>query len=148
MVTEFLGLMGSGVAGSLFGIISDVIQRRQARKEKEAELKIAQEARLNGQVYKHLKENLEKPAFAACFTIIVFTYCVCCVLCIAFPEAPIHTFNPDDTPKKINFLWGLVSWENKVNYVYTISSGGVGYALLHPLAFQIGTVITGIKAAK
>lgn len=148
MITELLGLAGSGIFGSVFGIVSDVVQRNQNRKTEGLQYKMAQEARLHGQTYDFISSQSEKPHFRISFGIIVFTYCLCCIICLAYPEAPIHTFNPDDIPKRISILWGLFTWERKVNYVYTISSGGVGYALLHPLAFQIGTVITGIKASK
>ena len=148
MITELLGLAGSGLIGSVFGIVSDVIQRKQERESAKVQLEIARENRLNGVTAEHTRDFASKPAFGWCFGVLCITYCLCCLLCIIFPESPIHTFNPDDIPKKVSLFWGFFTWEKKINYVYTISTGGVGYALLHPLAFQIGTVITGLKASR
>lgn len=148
MITEILGLAGSGVAGSIFGIFSDFLQNRAESKRLESELKVRQEARLNGHTFEHLKENIAKPQFAISFFVVVSTYCLCTILCFIFPEVIVYTFNPEDEPRKFSFLFGLLSWEHKTNFVYTLSTGGLGYSLLHPLAFMIGTVITGINPSR
>jgi len=148
LITELLGLAGSGVLGSVFGIISDTIQRKHEINTERARLKQMQEARLQGVQFDYANAVYDKPFFEKTFSLVVATYCLCCVLCLLYPEAPIITFNPDDEPKKFSFLWGVFSWEWKPTRVYTISTGGVGYALLHPLAFQIGTVLTGVKASR
>jgi len=146
VITELLGLAGSGIAGSIFGMISDAMQSRAENKRLETKLEIQRRANESGQVLKHIDEVSDKPAFTWAFGMLVFTYCICTILCFAFPEVTIHTFNPDEEPKRISILWGLFSWERQINYVYSISSAGVGFSLLHPIAFQIGTVITGINA--
>ena len=149
MITELLGLAGSGVLGSVFGIVSDMMSNAQARKEKQVELDILRERRLNGQIIAHLDNPngfVTGHTFGYCFGMLCATYCACALLCFVYPNVEILTFNPDDEPKRISILWGLFSWERQVTHVYTITTGGVGYALLHPLAFQIGTVITGINA--
>jgi hypothetical protein len=148
MITELLGLAGSGLIGSMFGIVSDVIQRKQERALEKTKFKSMQEARLHGQKLKHVEAIAHVPAFTNSFFVVVATYCACCLLCILYPDAPILTFNPDDTPKRFDFLWGIFSVEWNSSKVYTISTGGIGYALLHPLSFFIGSVLTGIKASK
>ena len=148
MITELLGLAGSGIIGSVFGVVSDIIQRKQERKARELELKTMQEARLHGQMAKHLAPFASSPAFGYCVGMLCATYCACAVVCFLWPDVPIQTFNPDDVPKKLSLLWGFFSWERDTTKVYTITSGGVGFVLLHPVAFQIGSVITGIKASK
>jgi hypothetical protein len=145
MITEILGLAGSGVAGSIFGIFSDWLQSRSDERKLQNELRIKQEARLNGQIAEHIEKNFEKPAFGISFYTIVLTYCLCTVLCFVFPEVIIYTFNPDEEPRKYSVLFGLFRWEFKSNNIYELSSGGLGYSLLHPLSFMIGTVITGIN---
>jgi len=145
MITELLGLAGSGVIGSVFGVISDTIASRQERKHDEVLLEIKREDARNGITQAHVQSKMEPSGYTDCVRYIVITYCICCILCIIYPSATIWTFNPDDVPKKFSLLFGLISYEWKITSIYTISTGGVGYALLHPLAFQIGTVITGIR---
>lgn len=145
MITELLGLAGSGVLGSIFGVISDSLERRQDRKHDEVLLEIKREDARNGITADHTKAFSNSPKFGYCVGIIVCTYCLCCLVCICYPSHPILTFNPDDTPKKVSLLFGLFGYEWQNTKIYSISTGGVGYALLHPLAFQIGTVITGIR---
>lgn len=151
MVTELLGLGGSGVLGALFSVITDQIRASHARKLEELKLKNAQEARLNGQVAQHLGAKdgfVAGPAYSISFLCIVATYCACCFLCLYYPSADLLTFNPDNEPRTVSLLWGLATWDINRTYVYSITTGGVGYALLHPLAFQIGTVITGLSPMK
>ena len=148
MITELLGLAGSGIAGSAFGMFSDFMQSRAENKRYELELKIKQEERLNGRVAEHLEGKVTSNGFGFAFGMLVFTYCACTALCFTFPEVPVWTFNPDEEPKRISILWGLVAWERQVNYVYTLTTGGIGFSLLHPLAFMIATVITGINPSK
>ena len=148
MITELLGLAGSGIAGSLFGMLSDWRQESADRKRLELELKIKQEDRLNDRISEHLENVITPSGFGWAFGMLVFTYCLCTLFCFIYPSVAIWTFNPDEEPKQFDFLWGLIHWERQVNHVYTLSSGGVGYSLLHPLAFMIGTVITGINPSK
>ena len=148
MITELLGLAGSGIAGSIFGMLSDWRQEASERKRMELELKIKQEDRLNARISEHVKDKLTPAGFGVAFGMLVATYCACTILCFVFPEIPVWTFNPDEEPKKVDLLWGLIKWERQVNYVYTLSTSGVGFSLLHPLAFMIGSVITGINPSK
>lgn len=137
--------------GAAFGTISDAMNAAQERKRLKYELELRKEARLNNQSTEYLNNPngfAASPTYARSFWMLCFTYCACAIICFVWPDVPIHTFNPDDEPKRYSILWGLVSWQTKTTYVYTISTGGVGYALLHPLAFQIGTVITGINPTK
>jgi len=148
MITEFLGLAGSGVAGSIFGIISDQLQARAERKKLEVELEIKRRANESNQILTYQQAVSGKPHFSRAFGMLVFTYCFCTIICFAFPDVPVWTFNPDEEPKEISILWGLVAWTRQINYVYTITTGGIGFSLLHPLSFMIGTVITGINPSK
>jgi len=138
MITELLGLAGSGALGSMVGIISDQLQRKH-------EVELAREQRRDGQVQQHLAGFSATPAFAFGFLLLCATYCSCAILCFVFPDVHLLTFNPANEPKKISLLWGFIAWNIDSTHVYEITSGGVGYALLHPLAFQIGTVITGLS---
>lgn len=148
MITELLGLAGSGIAGSIFGMISDWRQDRADNKRLELELKIKQENRLNGVTSVHLESKLTRSTFGFAFGMLCATYCACTILCFVFPEVTIYTFNPDEEPKRLTLLWGLINWERQINYVYTLSTGGVGYSLLHPLAFVMATVLTGINPSR
>ncbi len=147
MITELLGLAGSGVAGAIFGTFSDWMQSKSDIKKLEIELEIKRRANEAGQTLTHVKEIIDKPAFAFSFGMLVFTYCSCAVICFTFPDVPILTFNPDEEPKTISIFWGLVAWERQLTQVYQVTTGGIGYSLLHPIAFQIGTVVTGINAS-
>ena len=148
MLTELLGLAGSGVACSIFGIVSDQLQARADRKKLEVELEIKRRANEAGQVLNHVQSVSSKPFFGFSFGVLVATYCACAIICFTFPDVIVYTLNPDDQPKKFGLLFGLINYEWQSTRVYTLSTGGVGYALLHPLAFQIGTVITGINASR
>ena len=151
MITELLGLAGSGMLGAAFGTISDALDRKGERERLKLELKLRQEARLNDQSIDYLNNKAgfaSSHSYSRAFGMLCFTYCACALICFLWPDVDIHTFNPDDEPKRYTLFWGLLSWQTKTTYVYTISTGGVGYALLHPLAFQIGTVITGINPSK
>ena len=130
MITELLGLAGSGLAGSIFGIFSDWLQNKNDARKLELELI----QRQNGVTHEHINKNIDKPAFANAFFLLCFTYCACTILCFVYPEVIIYTFNPDEEPRKFSFLFGLFSFERQINYVYTISTGGIGFSLLHPLA--------------
>jgi hypothetical protein len=148
MITELLGLAGSGALGACVGIFSDFVQARHERKLAETKLEITRRAQENKQTLDFLQSDTgfaTRPAFSAGFIILTITYCMCCLICFIDPGIELCTFNPDDEPKRFGLLWGLITWERTSTQVYTITTGGVGYALLHPLAFQIGTVITGVN---
>ena len=146
MITELLGLAGSGVAGSVFGLLSDSLQARADNKKLETQLEIQRRASEANQVLKYQEvSSKNSPWFSSAFFTLVSTYCVCTVLCFLYPDVVIHTFNPDEQPKIISLLWGLFSWERTTTHIYTISTGGLGFSLLHPIAFQVGTVITGLN---
>ena len=150
MITELLGLGGSGVLGAVFSMVSDSLSARREVRLEELRLQNAREARLNGQVAEYLQGDgfSTSPAYSVAFLCLTATYCACAIICFVFPNVELLTFNPDAEPRNIEFLFGLVSWSINSTKVYTISTGGVGYALLHPLAFQIGTVITGITPTR
>lgn len=148
MLNELLGLAGSGLAGSLFGIISDQLQASADRKKLEVELEIKRRASEAGQTFNHVQMASNKPFFSFSFGMLVFTYCACTIICTIFPEVIVWTFNPDDEPKRISLFWGLVSHEWKLTKVYEVTSGGIAYSLLHPIAFMIGTVVTGINPSR
>lgn len=148
MITELLGLAGSGILGSAFGMISDTLQAKRENALLQTKLRLAQEARLNGQVQDHLNVStgfVASNSFAFAFLCLTVTYCSCAILCFMFPDVPLQTFNPDDGKTSLSLFWGFFQWNIQTTHVYTITTGGVGYALLHPLAFQIGSVITGIN---
>ena len=144
MITELLGLAGSGVAGSIFGIISDSLQARSERKRLELELI----AKNQGQVFEHVQMVAANTYFSFAFLLLVATYCTATILCFCYPNAIVYTFNPDEEPKIFSLFWGLFKWERSTNEVYQLSTGGLGFSLLHPIAFQIGSVITGLNARR
>lgn len=147
MLTEILGLAGSGLAGSVFGIISDMLQARAENKRLETELEIRRRAIEAKQTLDYVSQIGSNNAwYSAAFLILCITYSGCTVLCFLYPDVTIYTLNPDEKPKVLEILWGFIKWERQVNYVYTLSSGGLGFSLLHPVAFMIGSVITGINA--
>lgn len=151
MILEALGLTGSGMAGAVFSLISDWRQSAREQKDKELTLKLAHEARLNGQIADFLNHPTgfaTSPIFAESFRTLVRTYCLCIVICMLWPSTVIYTFDPDSIPRKLDILWGLVSYDLGSKYVFSITLGGVAYGLLHLLAFQIGTVITGITSVE
>ena len=148
MLTELLGLAGSGVAGSIFGLVSDWMQSKADIKKLEVELEIKRRAQEANQTLNHVKTVSSSPFFSKSFGLLVFTYCACTAICFAFPEVIIWTFNPEDEPKRVSIFWGLVSHEWKPTRVYEITSGGLGYSLLHPIAFIITSVTTGISAKR
>ena len=147
MVTELLGLAGSGVAGSIFGILSDCLQARSDNRRLELELEIKRRANEAGQVLEHVERVVKDNAFfSLSFLLLVATYCSCTTLCFCYPSAIVHTFNPDEEPRVFALLWGLFKYERQNNHVYQLTTGGLGFSLLHPIAFQIGSVITGLNA--
>ena len=137
MITELLGIAGSGVCGSIFGFIQDYLNRKH-------ELEIAREESRSTAINRQTKALALSPVLSLCLFIIVLGYIGCCVLCICFPDVPLATFNPDQEPTRVSFLFGIIQWEHNSTKVWTITTGGVGYALLHPLAFVICAVFTGI----
>ena len=150
MITELLGLAGSGILGSIVGMVSDAMQGRREAKLKEIELESLRRAKENGQSANYLNSSsgfVTRPAFSIAFVLLTATYCTCALLCLCWPSATLLTFNidPDAEPSKFSFMWGLFEWSRQSTDVYEITTGGVGYALLHPIAFQIGSVITGIN---
>ena len=144
MITELLGLAGSGVAGSIFGIFSDALQAKSDNRRLELELI----GKNQGQVFDHVKMVAANPYFSLSFLLLVATYCAATILCFIYPNVIVHTFNPDEEPKIFSLFWGLFKWERSANEVYELSTGGLGFSLLHPIAFQIGSVITGLNARR
>lgn len=148
MITELLGLAGSGALGSVAGMISDGLQAKREQKNLELKLRLSQEARLNGQAADYLTSDtgfVTSWQYGASFMYLTAIYGACCFICLWWPNVELLTFNPDNQPKKISVLFGLLAYDWNPSKVFHITTGGVGYALLHPLAFQIGTVITGIN---
>lgn len=149
MITELLGLAGSGVAGSVFGILSDVLQARADNKKLETQLEIQRRANESQQKLNYVSEvGRNNTWYSIAFLVLCFTYSACTVICFLYPNVDIYTFNPDESPKVFSILWGLFKYEHQINYVYSISTGGLGFSLLHPVAFMIGSVITGINPRK
>jgi hypothetical protein len=148
MIVEALGLTGSGMAGAIFSLLSDWRASAREAKDKELSIRLAQEARLQGQTIDFLNTPggfVTSKLYGSAFLMLVATYCICIVLCIMYPHREIWTFDPDSIPRKFDFLWGFISWDLGSKYVFRLTLGGVAYGLLHLLAFQIGTVITGIS---
>lgn len=146
MITELLGLAGSGVAGSIFGILSDVLQARAENKKLETQLEIQRRANESQQKLNYVREVSSTSRFySVAFVMLCLTYSACTIICFLYPDVTIHTFNPDDEPRKYSILWGFIAFERHFTQVYTISTGGLGFSLLHPIAFMIGSVITGIN---
>ena len=137
MITELLGLAGSGVCGSILGFIQDSKNRKH-------ELEMAREESRSNAVHKQTKSLALNPILSLSFLLVVLGYIGCCALCICFPDVSLVTFNPDQEPTRVSFGFGLINWENHATGVWTITTGGVGYALLHPMAFVICAVLTGI----
>ena len=149
MITEILGLAGSGIAGSLFGMVSDFIQSRHDQNMEKIKYEQARESRLAGVVHAHLSSSfVRSSAYKSAFVMLTATYCACALICLCYPGAELLTFKPGAEPQQINILWGFLSFKLPQDQVYILTTGGVGYALLHPIAFQIGTVITGLNASK
>ena len=144
MITELLGLAGSGILGSLFGMVHDAIQGKREYKITRLKLRLKE----NDQIQNHVGGFATSSAYSTAFLIITATYCACTIICFIWPDVTILTFNPDDEPRKFSFIWGLISFQIQHTKIYSISTGGVGFSLLHPIAFQIGAVITGINPTK
>ena len=138
MLTELLGLAGSGALGACFGLISDHLQRK-------ADIEIAREESRATITKTHIAANGANPWFGAAFLVVVVCYCLACLICIYWPDVPLATFNPDDEAKQISILWGFFNIDRTGQQVFEITSGGVGYGLLHPLAFAICSVLTGLS---
>lgn len=138
MITELLGLAGSGALGSVVGMLSDHLQRKH-------EIELAREQRRDEQIRSHVQGLSASPWFGFSFCLVVLCYCSCCFICLAWPNVPLATFNPDAEPKTIGLLWGLFEYQRDATKVWHITSGGVGFSLLHPLAFAICSVLTGLS---
>jgi hypothetical protein len=144
MITELLGLAGSGATGAAFGMINRVLQSRAENKRLETQLEIQRRANENGQRLDYVKEiSADSGWYSVGFLIMCCTYATCTIACFFWPNIDIYTFNPDETPKVYSFLWGFLQYEHQINYVYSISTGGLGFSLLHPIAFMICSVISG-----
>jgi hypothetical protein len=124
------------------------MQASAERKKLEVELEIKRRAQEAGQRLEYTQAIADKPFFGRSFFLLVFTYCACTGICFVFPEVVVWTFNPEDDPKRFSFLWGLVNYEWKPTRIYEVTTGGLGFSLLHPICFQIGSVITGINASR
>jgi hypothetical protein len=144
MITELLGLAGSGTLGSLFGMASETLRRSQERKHDEVKLKLAYEQKANAQTFEHLAPLAKSNTFAFSFGMLVCTYCFCTALCFVFPDVPVHTFNPEAVPNKFGFLGFSYEWQR--TSIYIITTGGVGLSLLHPIAFAICKALAGQNA--
>jgi len=141
MITELLGLAGSGIAGSVVGLLSDHFHRKQEI-ELERERGRSQTAQMVGN---HVATVSASHWFGVSFLFVVLCYCACCFVCIYWPNVQLATFNPDSEPKTVSILFGLFEYTRDSTKVWYITSGGVGFSLLHPLAFAICSVLTGLS---
>lgn len=151
MITEVLGLAGSGAAGALFGMVSDSMASKREFNLKKLDIEMERERSRNENVRSHFQTEkgfTTSPAYSVAFLCLTFSYCACALICFIWPNVELVTFNPGSEPKDINILFGLFKYTLDPTKVYTITTGGVGFSLLHPLAFQIGTVITGITPTR
>ena len=138
MITELLGLAGSGALGGAVGLISDHLNRKH-------EVELAREKRRDEGIQSHVSGLSASSWFGFSFNAVVLCYCACAFVCLWWPNVPLATFNPDTEPKSISLLFGLFEYQRDSTKVWHITSGGVGFSLLHPLAFAICSVLTGLS---
>lgn len=151
MITEVLGLAGTGAAGAAFGMMSDAIHGSREYKLKQLTVEIERERSRNAATTQYLDSEsgfATTPAYSFAFVLLTASYCACALICFIWPDVNLVTFNPSSEPKEINVLWGLISYTLDPTKTYNITTGGCGLSLLYPMAFQIGTVITGISPMK
>ena len=139
MITELLGVAGSGIAGSLLGLYS----AHQKHKSNERQLRQIRKSEDSKALIEHLNAISDKPFFGWSVGLLVFTVCACALLCINEPSRVLWTFAPDSSPQKIGFLTFSYEWQR--NKVYEITTGGIAYSLLHAMVFQIGRVLSGVR---
>ena len=147
--------MGTSVGGAVFGQIASFIQSR-------GEAKVANEKRLhdqtlaaNGQLKEYYK-SLRSPDGDASFShtvefvigLLAVTICTCMVISFIYPETIIYTLNPEEVPKKLSFLWGIISYERTSSKIIEINAGGVGLMLAYPVVFILSAVCTGVVPRK
>lgn len=139
MITELLGVAGSGIAGSVLGLYS-AHQKYKSDERKLRQLRKCEDATA---LVDHLNTVSDKPFFSAAIWMLVFTVCLCAVLCVNEPSRVLWTFAPDTAPTKFEF-W-FIKWESQRDKVYEITTGGVAYGILHAMVFQIGRVLSGVR---
>ena len=148
MITELLGLAGSGILGSALGMVRTLLTDRAENSRRSLDLQLLQEARLHGTTIDYIASKLSGADYGHGFHVLCYTYCLCTLICFLWPDIPIKTFNPEEDPKMVEVFWGLIRYTRSTTHVYTITTGGVGYGLLHPIAFQIGSVLLGPQASR
>tara|TARA_R110000787_G_scaffold5480_2_gene20045 strand:+ start:4530 stop:4991 length:462 start_codon:yes stop_codon:yes gene_type:complete len=148
MITELLGLAGSGIFGSALGMIRTIMDSRGEIARRKLDLQLLQEARLHGTTIDYITSKLSGADYGHGFHVLCYTYCLCTLICFIWPDIPIQTFNPEENPQMVEIFWGLIKYSRASTHVYTITTGGVGYGLLHPIAFQIGSVLLGPQAGR
>lgn len=139
MISDLLGVTGSGMAGSLIGLFSahlkyksDALQIKQLRKCDDAHALV-----------EHLNRIHDKPYFSFSVGMLVTTVCACALMGINEPSLPLWTFYPSDEPQSVEFLWFKYQWHR--TEVFQITTGGVAYGLLHAIVFQIGRILSGVR---
>lgn len=139
MITELLGVTGSGMIGVMLGLY-EKRQKYNADRAKFKQLAKAQDAKA---LVDHLNAVGDKPFHGISSFLLTATVCLCAILCINEPSEILWTFHPDSSPVKFDFLF--IHWQGGKNQVYEITTGGVAYALLHAMVLQVGRVVSGVR---
>jgi len=139
MLAELIGFAGSGLAGTIIGLIS----ANQKYKSDERKLKHLRKGQDADKIIAHLATVADKPFYGVSVFMLVATLCTCTVLCVSEPSRVLWTFAPEATPTTFEF-W-FIKYQHQRDAVYKITTGGVAYALLNSMVFQIGRILSGVR---
>jgi len=146
MLTELLGIAGTGLVGSVVSLFGTWLEGRR----EEQRMKVSADASLlaaaRGDKLEFIRETkglIVNSVFAWAFFLITLTIAVVVVRGIFVPGDILYTFKPDPKPIVINLLFFSIEWQREA--VYQITTGGVSYACLHALVFMLCNVLTGIN---
>jgi len=153
MIAEIVGFLGTSVGGAVFGQISSFLQSRSEIKLREQQQQHEQNLAFKGAIGDYYA-NMGKsnPSFSHSLgnviVMLAATYCVFTLWCIAYPETIVWTLDPSESPRKINFLFGIASYEWKREKILELTTGGIGLMLCYPIVFILSSVLTGVTSKR
>ena len=156
MISEIVGLLGTSAVGAIFGQVASFFSARQEAKIQKEKQDHEKTMALSGN-YKEFVQTLQGPdgegsSYSSTIEWVIWmlavTVCFCTIWCFLYPDIIILTLNPDEAPRKFNFLFGLFSYERTSNKVISISTGGVGFRLIYAQVFIVSSVVSGVVSKK
>ena len=148
MIATLISVLGTSVGGAVFGQITSFIQSRAEAKDKK-EQRDHEKFLATGNNVKEYYENMLKapgtvvlpPTYSRTIFMLTATYCLTTLIFACFPNEIVATLNPNQTERKINFLF-VIGYRWTPENILELTTGGVALMMAYPIIFILSAVLT------